>query len=343
MPVSEIAIPSVEKLILNQLIDFTELNNRTIILTGATGFFGKWLLSLFAVLNNRNVSVKIIAFSRDPEQFLLKEPYFRNTQWLRWEKTDLSKKESVALEFKSDYIIHAATDTSLEAHSDPSNMLWGIIDSWRNLLSIAQKSGSKRIMNISSGAVYGRINENGASENDYSAMDFTNPKNAYALGKQLCEQSAVVESRKSGLSIITARCFAFAGAGLPLDQGYAIGNFVKDAIEGKDIRIKGDGRAVRSYLYAGDLAVWLVTLLLKGKPGEAYNVGSDEKITIAELANLIKKNSHMSGEVKIEGENSAGFGHNFYYPQIVKSRSLGLNVWTKIDVSVEEMYEFSKA
>jgi dTDP-glucose 4,6-dehydratase len=79
------------------------------------------------------------------------------------------------------------------------------------------------------------------------------------------------------------------GRDLPLDAHFAIGNFIHDALNRNEIQVKGDGRAVRTYLDQRDLAIWLCALLYRGADGEAYNVGSDIPITILELANLVRE------------------------------------------------------
>ena len=88
---------------------------------------------------------------------------------------------------------------------------------------------------------------------------------AYGLGKINSEWITKEYSNKNYFISKIARCFAFVGPFLKMDSHFAIGNFIKDAAEGKNIKVKGDGRSIRSYLYAGELSIWLLEILINSK------------------------------------------------------------------------------
>jgi dTDP-glucose 4,6-dehydratase len=145
------------------------------------------------------------------------------------------------------------------------------------------------------------------------------------VGKRAAEHLCALYSNAYGFDVVIARCFAFVGRDLPLDVHFAIGNFIGNALQGKDIVIKGDGSPIRTYMDQRDLAVWLMQLLVSGKNNNAYNVGSDQAITIANLAKLVKEVVAPKVNILIEKQESSSSNRNLYVPSIEKAKQeLGL-------------------
>jgi dTDP-glucose 4,6-dehydratase len=167
---------------------------------------------------------------------------------------------------------------------------------------------------------------------DFSGShDPLNPRNHYGCGKQLAEHLCALYAAEFGIEIVVARCFAFVGPDLPLAAHFAIGNFIRDALSGKDIVIKGDGTPLRSYLDQDDLAHWLLALLADGRTGEAYNIGSDEAISIADLARLVRDTLAPKSDVTILQKSADLFdARSRYIPCIRKAKDAGLCVKTPL-------------
>jgi dTDP-glucose 4,6-dehydratase len=129
-----------------------------------------------------------------------------------------------------------------------------------------------------------------------------------------------------GLEVKIARCFTFLGPYMSLDEHFAIGNFIRDQMNGGPIRVLGDGRGVRSYMYAGDLMRWLWTILLLGRSGRAYNVGSEAPVSIAEVAEAVAGALSPRVEVEIAGNRNRAGAAPHYVPSTARAREeLGLN------------------
>jgi dTDP-glucose 4,6-dehydratase len=120
-----------------------------------------------------------------------------------------------------------------------------------------------------------------------------------------------------------------------LDVHFAIGNFVRDALWADEIVVRGDGSPLRTYLDQNDLANWLLTLLEKGRPGEIYNLGSNEVVSVADLANLVRDLIAPDKRVRILGKADPSHARNRYVPDIRKARSeFGLDVTIPLAESI---------
>lgn len=301
-----------------------------LLLTGGTGFFGLALLRnwLKVFLDGADVPLVTI-LSRHPAEFIDNHPEFRSQSWLQLHQGNILNPNSLPQNRAFSHILHAAADSTLGPKLSPQQRFNQIVDGTRNMLEYAVACGAKRFLLTSSGGVYGL--QSPAMENipeDCHGMpDPLNPTNAYSVAKRAAEHLCALYQDAYGLEIVIARCFAFVGQDLPLDVHFAIGNFIRDAIYGDSIQVSGDGTPLRTYLDQEDLAYWLMTLLERGRPGEAYNVGSDEVVSIAELAYLVRDLLAPDKPVKILGQSSVTQGRNRYVPDIHKAKEeLGLTV-----------------
>jgi len=308
--------------------DLSKLDATRIFITGGTGFMGFWILSTINYLIINGLTIMVTVLSRNPAKFLTKFPHFKKSPWLNFQTGDVESYKPLPEKF--DFIIHAATDTSPEAAKKPLYLYNSIIHGTERVLEHARKLEVKRVLLISSGAVYGEVSHKIGmiEENLNTGLDFNNINNAYGEGKRVMELLGRLYSNQYRIETVTARCFAFSGFGL--NKHFVLNQFLEQAKYKDKIIIKGTGNALRSYLYAADLAVWLLTILLKGESGEAYNVGSDKGYTILQLAELIRNKISPKKEIVILGDKEQSIRKN-YIPSIEKAKSLGLDVWTSLE------------
>ena len=320
-----------------------KISGKRIFITGGTGFFGKWLQESFAWANEKlKLNSEMLVLSRDPDSFKANYPEITPKPYIRFLKGDVRDFDFPEEDF--DYIIHAATEASSHINREnPLLILDTIVEGTRRVLDFAIKCNAKRFLLISSGAVYGVL----PAEISHIPEDFVGPphtslpKSAYSESKRFAELLSNVYHEQYGLEIVIARCFSFIGPYLNLDIYYAIGNFIRDGLNGKTINVLGDGTSYRSYLYAADLAIWLWTILLKGRPGRAYNVGSDQPVSIAELAKRTSKCFPHRPEVKIAQTLTPGIAPVRYIPSIKRARKeLSLDCWVELDDAIKRTMQF---
>lgn len=337
-------VEDLEHVLHNSQDIWESFREKSIFLTGGTGFFGKWLLGSFIYANEKlNLNARLTTLTRDPESFLQEFPFFNQySNSVIFVKGDILSFD-FNLEDKFQYIIHAATAASESLNKgNPLLMLDTITVGTRRVLDFALKQPIESFLFISSGAIYGKqpFDVSHINESQSFKIDINNPNSAYAEGKRIAELYCSTYFEKLGLPVKIARCFAFVGPFLPLNTHFAIGNFINNVLKKEDIIIKGDGSTIRSYMYASDLMVWLWRILILGESNSPYNVGSDEAISIKSLAEKIKAISNSSVSVKILGTPIRKEDVDIYCPSVHKSNSINANIKIQLSESINKTIKF---
>jgi dTDP-glucose 4,6-dehydratase len=325
--------------------NWEQLKNQKLLLTGGTGFIGKWILSTFLHANRKlKLSAKVFIVSRNPEFVVRNYPLLKNYNEIYWIKKDIRQFDPEDSE-ECSYCIHAATDVA--AIDSPINIFDTCVFGTKKVLDAMKLyPGRKRILVLSSGAVYGGFPSNikCVSEDFFGALDLTDVSQAYGVGKRASEfQSIAYASENSEFEIVISRLFALVGPYLPLNKHFAIGNFIQSAIENKDIIINGDGTPLRSYLYTSDLTHWLWKLLFNAPKGRSYNVGGMESISILDLALKVNKLIGGAGSVKILGASNSNTLRQSYLPSLNKIfEDLNLKETINLDTAIIKTGSWAK-
>lgn len=317
------------------------LRDARIFVSGGTGFVGTWLVEAFAWANRRRaLGASLAVLTRDPDRFAAREPQLARDPAIVLVRGDCTAFSPPPGRF--DLLVHAAVEP---AGSSPAAE-WAARDlaATRSMLAFARASGVRKALLTSSGAAYGpqaagldRIPET------YRAPEVDDATTDYGRAKRASERAWCDAASETDIDATIARLFAFVGPHLPLDANYAVGNFLGDALAGRSVQIAGDGTALRSYLYAADLALWLWTILLRGERGRAYNVGSPHAVTIAELAALIVGTTRTPVATVIAGVARAGVPAQRYVPDVSRARNeLGLRPVTSLIDAIRRTYRWHR-
>jgi nucleoside-diphosphate-sugar epimerase len=305
--------------------------------TGGTGFVGCWLLESILWADARfALDVQVTVLTRSPDAFRRRAPHLAGSPRVQLHEGDV--RDFTWPGGRYSHVVHAATETNTDlSHPDALTLYSASADGTRHVLEFARASGVEDMLLVSSGAVYGRQPTDlpRIAEDYAGAASCLDVGAGYGNGKRAAEFLSIAYQQRYGIRAKIARCFAFVGPYLPIDSGFAIGNFIADALEGRDVRVNGDGTPKRSYLYAADLAEWLWTILVRGEPGRAYNVGAEDDHSILDVARLVA--SVVAPEVSVvrAREPAVGVPAERYVPCTGLARAeLGLVATVALDDAV---------
>jgi dTDP-glucose 4,6-dehydratase len=315
---------------------WAEFRGARLFKTGGTGLLGRWMLESLRLADRRlGLGVHATVLTRDPAAFSRKASALAAWDAIELIAGDVCDFASPDGDFS--HVIHAATDASKELNdNDPRRMFNTVVAGTQRVLEFAVEKAPKRFFFMSSGAVYGRQpwDLERVPESWMGGPDCTDPRNTYAEGKRAAEMLCAVYAKQFGLDIATARIFALLGPHLVLDIHFAAGNFIRDAIAGRSVIVESSGEACRSYLYLADVTSWMWRIMVRSKPGGVYNVGSDEAVSIRDLAERTAR-TLANGEFEVRGAPDTGWNPGRYVPDTSLARDeLGLTMTTPLNEAI---------
>ncbi len=323
------------------------LKGGKILITGGTGFVGSWLVETLAFLNDQyGYQIKMQLLARHASQFKAGAPHLAG----RGDVFLIDKDVRNILEIDEDvtHVIHAAANPDNRLHSsDPLRVMDVVSKGTESVLAAASRiSGLKKLLNISSGLVYGPqpLALEAMPESYSGGPDCSSIMSVYAEAKRFSETLCAAHRNQFKMPVVTARPFAFIGPYQLLDKPWAVNNFINDALRGGPINILGDEKTVRSYMYPSDLAFWLLRILAAGESGRIYNVGSPCGVTLKELADKIAANFTPQPEIVLASKDHKQQHRSRFVPDVKASQSeLGLKIKVGIDEAIKKTLLWHKA
>ena len=322
-----------------------DLRGARVFITGAGGFVGSWLLESLLFANEAlNLGVLASVLVRDADTFTRRLPHLAVSPAVRLQIGDVRAARTPTGGFT--HLVHCASALPAEANEKRPNEVVDVIErGTARMIAEAEHGDGSRFLQVSSGSVYGPQPSGVArmSEGFPGVANPADPAQRFGAAKRRAElygEAAVPR----GVHFVSARIFALVGPRLPLDGQFAIGNFLGDALAGRTVRLTGDGTPVRSWLYAADMAAWCWTLLLRGRAGAAYNVGSEEECTLWDAARRVAALASPAVPVERAREPDAASCPSRYVPSIQRARDeLGLDAWIPIDDALRRTWDWLRA
>lgn len=280
------------------------LRNKSILITGA-GFMGSWIARALGWLNDEHgFNSKITLITKHPDKLKESDVSLFNRDDLEVIRSDVRSLH--ALPADTNYIIHTAANPDNRAHmSDAINTMDTIAAGTKAVLDNASRlENIEAIVHISSGQVYGKgIDSDKVNESTSTPFIKYDVNSIYPEAKRYSEALCLAYMSVNKLPIIIVRPFSFVGPYQELNKPWAVNSFLQEALNNQSMRIIGNGKPQRSYLYASDMAAWLLAVLANGKKGDIYNLGSSEGVSLLEITTKINKILNKNIKVLIQNHN----------------------------------------
>ncbi len=330
-----------------RLTSLAPLKSGTLVVTGGTGFFGKWIAETVAVLNDSFAfGIECHLVARGVDTFKAMCPHLaarKDIQLVRGDVRYLGELPS-----STKWLVHAAGTPDNRIHaSNPVDIMSSIAEGTTNVLRLASRCADLRmVLNVSSGHVYGAqaMDAPNTTETSFGRSNCADASSAYPEAKRFAETLCAASRTQAHLPVATVRPFAFIGPYQSLETPWAINNFLRDALQGHPIRVLGNGQTVRSYMYGADMVTWVLTILVGAKSGRAYNLGSSEPVSIESVARLIAGCVSPSPDVVLGSSLQTHPNVSRFVPDTsAAKKDFGLEVTTSLENAVRRTVAWHRA
>lgn len=318
-------------------IPWHNLRNKTVIITGAAGFLAAYMVETLLFLNEmQQLNVTVIAVVRNRNGFTQRFNHHLKRPDLLCIEQDICSPLQVNR--RVDYIIHSASQASPKYYAiDPVGTLSANTLGTAQLLEFARTHQVDGFLYFSSAEVYGAAARVPTAESDYGYLDPLAVRSCYAESKRMGENMCVSWHHQYGVPAKIVRPFHTYGPGTRINDGRVYADIVADVVNGRDIVLKGDGLARRSFCYLADATAGFWMVLLSGANAQAYNIGNpDGEISICDLANLVaglypEKQISVRFEHRKKSESYLPSHISITCPDITLARGLGWYPITSIE------------
>ena len=270
-------------------LPWEKLNDKTVLISGANGYIPAYFVHVFMAHNDIYESgIKVIALCRNKERAIERFNKYTHRDDFLLHIQDVC--DPIQIEDDIHYFIHAASPAGINARNiEPVSTFNANILGCLNMLKLSTKKNTERFLFVSSVDVYGILSPpRRFVETDSSALDCMNPRNAYAVSKLAAENLCACFLAQHGVPIVVVRPFQIMGGGIALDDGRLHIDFISQMLSSDKIMLKSDGQAKRTFMYITDAVMGMLTAMLNGSPGEAYNIVDENgEASVLELAQLM--------------------------------------------------------
>lgn len=317
---------------LQSILKFDSLKETSILVTGATGLIGSFLVDVLMIANTMwNSNIEVFALGRNKLRLQNRFFYFKEHPHLHFIEQDITKNLLDQLPYV-DYIIHAASNAYPNVmYEKPVDTIMANVQGTYQLLNYLHEVRGKRFLFLSTGEIYGQaVSDEMCFEENYAGyIAQLNVRSSYPLSKRLAENLCVSYSKQYGIDTVIARLSHTYGPNNTSVDDRANAQFVENAISNHSIVLKSKGGQIRSYTYIADAISGLLTILISGKSNEAYNVSNPSSIvSIAQFAQLVAKCGCASIQYEFEDSRPALFDR-----AVLSSRKLQALGWIpKFDI-----------